>query len=173
MKGKYYHFWLQITPEISMVSSLGPYCHRHLHIPSVLHLRCLDLRRKQRKLLLTTLPLPPSVSSPEHLLPRSPNRNCRYQQIPRPRKKKEKKTHLKFVLCLGCRCFPISYATFDCWKINLLLLYINSSLSRYLHSTGTLKKKNSALPMDRDRKEKVTMLDHDHQHRGFQCSTTV
>lgn len=54
MKGKYYHFWLQITPEISMVSSLGPYCHRHLHIPSVLHLRCLDLRRKQRKLLLTT-----------------------------------------------------------------------------------------------------------------------
>ena len=35
-------------------------------------------------------------------------------------------------------------------------------------------KKNSALPMDRDPKEKVTMLDHDHQHDdGFQCSTTV
>ena len=49
------------------------------------------------------------------------------------------------------------------------------SLSRYLHSTGTLfKKKNIPLPMDRDRKEKVTMLDHDHQHDdGFQCSTTV
>ena len=52
------------------------------------------------------------------------------------------------------------------------------SLSRYLHSTGTLlknlKKKNIILPMDRDHKEKVTILDHDHQHDdGFQCSTTV